>query len=69
VIEHEREHDSKSNTDRFIVSRYGQNVDEEEDDARCGFVMVVDDNGASRCLVSNRPAKLQFSSTVWEVKK
>jgi hypothetical protein len=42
VIEHEREHDSKSNTDRFIVSRYGQNVDAEEEDARCGCYVMTE---------------------------
>ena len=41
-MEQDRVHESKSNADRFIVSRYGQNVDEEED-ARscCCFVIVI----------------------------
>lgn len=42
VIEHERVHESKSNTDRFIVSRYGQNVEDEEDARPCFcFVMLL----------------------------
>ena len=39
-MEQDRVHESKSNADRFIVSRYGQNVDEEED-ARSCFVIVL----------------------------